>query len=355
VLRVALVGGEALPPELADRIRGVAASAWNLYGPTEATVWATAMPLDGAAGDTPPAIGWPVPNVRVWVLDGDGNVVPVGVPGELWVAGACVARGYLGRPGLTAERFVADRFGGGPGERMYGTGDVVRWRADGALEFLGRVDHQVKLRGFRVELGEIEATLMRHPTVREAAVLAREDRPGDQRLVAYLVPHDGQRPVVEQVRAFLKERLPDYMLPAAFVSLEALPLTPNGKVDRRALPAPEAGRPELAAGYVAPRTPTEALVADVWARVLGIEDVGVNDNFFDLGGTSLLAMRVHSRLQEALEREVRIVDLFQFPTVSAFSKHLDGAREEPLVASSAARAARQRAAFGRARLGRKDK
>ena len=321
-LRTITVAGEACPAELVNRW-GRAHRFFNLYGPTEDTIWATCAPC--APGDRPPPIGRPIANARTYVLDERMGPVPVGAEGELYLGGAGVARGYLGRPGRTAERFVPDPFSGDRGARLYRTGDRVRWTEEGDLEFLGRVDEQVKLRGYRIEPGEVEAALLRHPAVREAAVAARRDRDGPGRLVAYVVA-EGDAPGTGELRAFLGRSLPEYMLPAAFVALDRLPLTPNGKVDRQALPAPE-GRPELEAEYQAPRTGAEEVVCGIWAEVLGVERVGVNDSFFELGGDSLLLLRVHGRLRQHYPR-VAVTDLFRSPTPAALARQLDGAGVE---------------------------
>ena len=279
----------------------------NLYGPTEATVYVVFTTNPGGG-----SIGRPISNTRAYVLDGDLRLSPVGVAGELYIAGEGLARGYLNRPGLTAERFVACPYGEA-GERMYRTGDLVRWRSDGELEFLGRIDHQVKIRGFRIELGEVEVALQAHGSVSQAVVVAREDVAGDKRLVGYVVGADGDAPDTSELRSHLKRLLPDYMVPSAFVVLEALPLTVNGKVDRKALPAPE-GRPaELE--YVAPRTPVEEMLAQIWAEVLGVERVGIHDNFFELGGHSLMAIRVVSRLRDAFSVELPVRQVFEHATL----------------------------------------
>ncbi|MGH3907542.1 MAG: non-ribosomal peptide synthase/polyketide synthase, partial [Pseudonocardiaceae bacterium] len=313
--RTVIVGGDACPAELVDR--------WspgrrmiNSYGPTESTVVSTwSQPL--APGGAPP-IGRPNWNTRVYVLDRALRPVPVGVPGELYVAGSGLARGYLQRPGLTAQRFVANPFGE-PGARMYRTGDVVRWRAEGDLEFVGRADEQVKVRGFRVEPGEIETVLRRHPDVAEVVVVAREDRPGIKRLVAYVVPAGQRAPAPGALRALVAGSLPEYMVPAAFVTLEKLPLSPNGKLDRRALPTPTAGV-AVPTGYVAPRTDAERVVADIWAEVLGVERVGVEDNFFELGGDSILSVRALSRIRVALGVDLPARVVFDARTVARLVK-----------------------------------
>ncbi|MEA2589293.1 MAG: hypothetical protein QOH66_2220, partial [Actinomycetota bacterium] len=289
-----VLAGEALSAQAVRAIRAALPQSRiaNIYGPTEATVYATAWYTQGADPDRSPPIGRPIANTRAYVLDVHLRPVPIGVPGELYLAGG-LARGYLKRPGLTAERFVANP-NGPPGSRMYRTGDVVRWRADGMIDYLGRTDDQVKIRGFRIELGEIEARLRRHPDVGEAVVIAREEDSGHRRLVAYVVAAAG----TTSLRAFLAEALPDYMIPSAFVTLEALPLNPNGKLDRKALPAPDFAA-AAAPGYVAPRTHAEAVLAKIWAGVLDVERVGMEDNFFELGGDSILSIQVVSRARRA--------------------------------------------------------
>ncbi|WP_230091983.1 non-ribosomal peptide synthetase [Streptomyces olivaceus] len=336
------LGGEAVPEQLWERLRSAGTVlSLNYYGPAECTVDAVCAPL----GPSPhPVIGRPLGGVRLHVLDAALQPVPAGVPGELYIAGAGLARGYLNRPGTTAGRFVADRFGPA-GTRMYRTGDLVRWGTDGNLEFLGRTDDQVKVRGFRIELGEIEAALAEHPQVARAAVVVRQDRPGDTRLVAYPVPATGARPRPEDLRTHLRERLPDYMVPAVFVLLDALPLNAGGKLDRRALPEPEATATRSGR---APRTPREQVLAGLFAEVLGLAEVGADDDFFDLGGHSLLATRLVARVRTALGVELALRTLFQTPTVAGLAAALDGAdrarlalgraeRPEPVPLSSAQR------------------
>ncbi|MFE2067200.1 non-ribosomal peptide synthase/polyketide synthase [Streptomyces sp. NPDC059467] len=325
------LGGETVPEQLWERLRAAdGVFALNYYGPAECTVDSTVAPLESSPRQV---IGRPLGGVRLHVLDAALQPVPAGVPGELYIAGAGLARGYLNRPGLTAGRFVADPFGPA-GTRMYRTGDLVRWGSDGNLEFLGRTDDQVKVRGFRIELGEIEAALAEHPQVAQAAVIVRQDRAGDTRLVAYLVPAAGTELGPEDLRAHLRERLPDYMVPAAFASLDVLPLNASGKLDRRALPEPEyaasrAGR--------APHTPQEQVLAELFAEVLGLPQVGVDDDFFDLGGHSLLATRLVARVRAALGVELALRTLFQTPTVAGLAAALGGADRARLALGRAER------------------
>ncbi|MET8178288.1 non-ribosomal peptide synthase/polyketide synthase [Streptomyces sp. NPDC005336] len=328
-LRTLIVGGDACSAELVDR--------WapgrrmvNSYGPTEATVVSTwSRPLTAGAGLPP--IGRPIWNTRAYVLDEALRPVPVGVAGELYVAGAGLARGYLGRPGLTATRFVADPFGPGGG-RMYRTGDVVRWTGDGELEFVGRADDQVKVRGFRIEPGEVESALRRSPEVRDAVVALRDTAPtpeqpsGVKRLVGYVVPAPDASPTAASLRDFLGRILPRHLVPSAFATLDALPLTPHGKVDRRALPDPDPA-PASGAGHVAPRTPLESRIATIWADVLGLERVGVHDNFFDLGGDSILSIQVVSRARQAGLR-LSTKDLFTHQSVAALAAVATAGRDE---------------------------
>jgi amino acid adenylation domain-containing protein len=324
-LRCLLFGGEAADPATVRTALSHPALAAtrlvNAYGPTECTVIATVHAVAEAPAGVSVPIGRPVANTRVHVLDGRREPAPVGVPGELCLGGEGLARGYLHRPDLTAERFVPDPFASRPGERLYRTGDLARVRPGGEIEFLGRIDHQVKVRGFRIELGEIEAALAAHPGVSGVVVLAREDAPGDRRLVAYVTTVPEEYGVTAaSLRGAAQDRLPEYMVPSAFVFLPEFPLTPNGKVDRRALPAPERSRPDD--GFVPPRTPLETEVAGIWGDVLGIDQVGLGDGFFDLGGHSLLATRVLSRIEEAFGVDMPLQTLFESPTLEGFAAAL---------------------------------
>ena len=326
----ALPAGEALTAELAEQLLARTGAVWNLYGPTEITVYATQHHVtEPGAGNV--SIGRPLANTRAYVLDARGRPVPAGVPGELYIGGGGVARGYLNRRGLTAEKFVPDPFSGDPGARMYRTGDRVRWRADGTLAFMGRLDGQVKLRGYRIELGEIESELLRHPAVRAAAASLREDAPGDPRLAGYFVAGEGAAVTADELRAHLRERLPEYMVPSAFVALERMPLTGSGKTDRGALPAPEADA-EPAEEVVAPRNVVEDMVAEIWAEVLRRERVGVTQNFFGLGGHSLLATQVLVRIRETFEVEIPIRVFFQDPTIAGLAAAVEGADSSVLAA-----------------------
>jgi len=363
-LRLVIIGGErALPERLrAWRERfGARVRLVNTYGPTEATVVATLCDVhdeeeegekEGAASRLRHvSIGRPLGTARAYVLDPRGEPAPVGVPGELYLGGGALARGYLGDAARTAERFVPDPFSGAAGARLYRSGDRVRWRADGTLEFIGRVDQQVKIRGFRVEPGEVEAVLARQPGVEEAAVVAREDAPGQVRLVAYVVPEAGAAPAVSELRAALKAELPAYMVPSAWVTLEALPLTRNGKVDRRALPAPDAASAmERGSAGAVPQSAAERVIAEVWQEVLQMEEVGLDDNFFDVGGHSLLLARVRSRLQGRFAREVSVVVLFRYPTVRSLAEYLSqGEPEAAPAAPSTAEVESRRTAMRRRR------
>ena len=314
-LRQVICSGEALTLELARRFHERSrAELHNLYGPTEAAIDVTHWRCERGDSRESVPIGRPIANTRLYVLDGAGRPVPVGVRGELHIGGVNVARGYVGQGGQTAEKFIPEEFSGVPGARLYRTGDIARYRSDGSIEYVGRADGQVKIRGFRIEVGEIENALTEHEAVGEAVVVAREDTPGDKRLVAYIVYKSESPLTTEQLRGFLKRQLPDYMLPSAFVSLDAIPLTPSGKTDRRSLPAPQSSRPQLAKTFVAPSSPSEKLLAGVWARVLGLEPIGVHDNFFDLGGDSIRSIEVC-----ALARKdglcITVQQFFQYQTI----------------------------------------
>jgi amino acid adenylation domain-containing protein len=297
----------------------------NGYGPTETTVAASYYLVNqnksNAAKSVP--IGRPISNTMIYLLDKNLHPVPVGVPGELHVGGVGLARGYLNRPELTAEKFIPDPFNPKPGARLYKTGDMARYLSDGNLEFLGRIDTQVKVRGFRIELGEIETVLKQYPGVRDVVCLVREDSADVKRLVAYLVVKVKSNLETIELRNFLKSKLPGYMIPSTFVFMDGFPLTPNGKVDRQGLPAPDKVRPQIEESYVAPRSQTEKILADVWARILNVEQVGINDNFFDLGGHSLLMAQVHRKLQEIIGDNISMITLFQYPTISSLCGYLN--------------------------------
>ncbi len=313
-LRV-LCGGEAMPRDLARELLSRTNVIWNMYGPTETTIWSTTHRVTDASQEIP--IGHPIGNTTVYVLDAAGRPAPIGVAGELCIGGEGVARGYRDRPELTAEKFVAVSLAGRPAERVYRTGDVVRLRSDLTLEFVGRRDHQVKVRGYRIELGEIESVLVEDASVKRAVVIVREDTPGDQRLVAYVVPVEGASVASDGLRALLRSRLPEYMVPATIVPLAELPLTPNGKIDRKALPAPASVRPAATTASDTVMTDPQRRVAVIWRDVLRIEHLGVDDNFFDLGGHSLLVVKVHAALRREFQKELTLVDLFQHTTIAA--------------------------------------
>ncbi|HET9985575.1 MAG TPA: amino acid adenylation domain-containing protein, partial [Longimicrobiales bacterium] len=327
-LRHVVCSGEALPADLVRAFQARSGAALhNLYGPTEAAVDVTHWTCPaGWAGAVVP-IGRPVANTRIYLLDRAGQPVPVGVAGELHIGGVQVGLGYHGRPELTAERFVPDPFGGEPGARLYRTGDLARWRADGTIEFLGRLDDQVKIRGHRVEIGEVEAALLQHPKVTAAVVAARADASRGARLVAYVVAA-AERPSVKELQAFVGEKLPDAMVPSAVVFLSELPLSSNGKVDRRALPEPEPDRVGLSRAYAAPATAAEVAVAAAWSRLLGGAEIGAGDDFFELGGDSLLAVRAVTQLAETTGVALPVRAIFEAPTVSALAARIDAARAE---------------------------
>lgn len=319
-LRVAMCGGEALDPPLRRYLASTHSELWNLYGPTETTVWSTIARLDEKE---PITLGRPIANTQVYLLDKWGRLVPRGVAGELHIGGAGLARGYLNRAELTQEKFIPDPFSSRTGARLYRTGDLARHRADGTLEFLGRMDHQVKLRGFRIELGEIEAVLQDAPDVAQAVAIVREDSPGDRRLIAYLKGCDAQAISCDVVHARLKARLPEYMLPSAYVVLDFFPLTANGKTDRKALPQPDVQRPGRT-GYVAPRNDTERRLAAIWGALL-LTTVGVHDNFFELGGHSLMAVQLLAQIRAEFKRDLPLRLIFDHPNIDAMAAHLANA------------------------------
>ena len=338
-----LCGGEALPQKLANQLLLRSASVWNLYGPTETTIWSTIYQLDGKELVS---IGRPIANTQIYILDRYLMPVPIGVFGELHIGGSGLSKGYLNRPELTAEKFIPNPFAEdgihasfidhssfSVSKYLYKTGDLARYLPDGNIEFIGRIDNQVKVRGFRIELGEIEAVISQYPTVREVIALVREDNPGDKRLVAYIVANsellNGDKNTthkpsefINKLRDFLKQKLPQYMMPSAFVLLEAMPLTPNGKIDRRALPAPDTNPIEFDSNFAEPRTSEEQVVAQIWAEVLRLERVGINDNFFELGGHSLLATQAISRLRKAFELDLPLRLIFESPTVATLSESI---------------------------------
>lgn len=317
-----LCGGEALPCLLAERLLQCGDDVWNLYGPTETTVWSTVSQVESrttrAGSDAVEPIGCPIANTQVYVLDRAMQPLPIGVPGELWIGGAGLARGYGNRPELTTEKFVDNPFAPAGGERLYRTGDLAAFREDGTLDYLGRIDRQVKIRGFRIEIGEIEAILSRHPSIRECVVSAKDDVDGECVLVAFIVVNETVSDT--DLRRFLQAKLPDYMIPSYFSRLEAFPLTPNGKVDRKTLLESGEIRVERAVAYEAPRNATEARIAEYWRDVLGVETIGVRDNFFALGGHSLKATKLMYRLQRDMEADVHLLDIFRAPTIAELAQ-----------------------------------
>jgi amino acid adenylation domain-containing protein len=322
--------GEALPLDLQHRFHEVmpAARLLNLYGSSEVSADVTyyeTSALDPVAEGG--LIGRPIANTQIYILNRELKPVPLGVPGDLYVGGLNLARGYLHKPDLTAEKFVPDSYCGEVGARLYHTGDIARYLSEGIIEYLGRSDHQVKIRGFRVELGDVEAALREHGAIRQAVVEAREDEQGNRRLVAYYVCSNGQAPQDGELRSFLRLKLQEFMIPSAFVRLEKLPLTPNGKVNRLALPVPDKSYPNKDTPFNAPRTQAEKSISEIWQEVLGLDQVSVDDNFFDLGGQSLLLIRVQSLLKERLNVDRPVAELFKYPTISALAASIAGSGE----------------------------
>jgi amino acid adenylation domain-containing protein len=346
-LRRMFCGGEALAIALQESLfTNLDLELHNLYGPTEACIDATFFSCQRGTHQQVVPIGRPIANTQIYILDPHLQQVPIGVIGELHIGGVGLARGYLNCPELSAEKFIPHLFSNEPGARLYKTGDLGRYLADGNIEFMGRIDHQVKLRGFRIELGEIEAVLKQHPIVQEAVVVTREDTLGDVRLIAYIIPQLQQELIASELHYFLKVHLPTYMIPLAFVLLKDLPLTPNGKIDRSALPKPEINQSHLAKNFVPPHTSTEKVIANIWAKVLQLEKVGIHDNFFDLGGNSLLTIPICSKIQETLNVNISVIDLLTYPTVSAFAKYLAQNQEaEQAVFSDSSRASRKKEAI----------
>jgi non-ribosomal peptide synthetase component F len=321
-----------------------------MYGPTETTIWSS---VGDVGGDTPlpvnnVSIGRPLANQTIYVLDENQQPMPPGLPGELVIGGAGVVRGYWQRPELTAERFLPDPFATARGARMYRTGDLARFLPDGRIECMGRVDHQVKIRGYRVELGEIEALLRAHDQVREAAVILREDTPGDQRLVGYVRSVNGEEVPADTLKAWLRQQLPEFMVPSGFVNMAELPLTPNGKLDRKALPAPQLAE-TASENFVAPASDAEAAISEIWQRALGVSKVGTRDNFFDIGGHSLLVVQVLKDMREKFPKPIQMTDLFRHTTIEALAKFVSGEVEQ----SAAAKAGKARAEARRAAMGRR--
>jgi amino acid adenylation domain-containing protein len=357
-LRHVLSGGDALVADVANELlRRTNGVVHNFYGPTETTMGMTYWRVRPLDQHRIAPIGGPIDNARTYVLDDRLEPVPVGVPGELFIGGHTLARGYLGAPGLTADRFLPDpHWHDEPGARMYRSGDLARWLPDGELEFIGRADHQVKLRGFRIEPDEVRVGLEGHPAVTQAVVMVRDDVPGGRALVAYVTLAEGRRASADELRRFLLDRLPEHMVPSFFMTVPAFPLTPVGKVDRRALPAPAPGGMPPA-GPEPARTPLERVIAEAWSQVLGVAELGRNDNFFDLGGHSLLMVQLQQRLAACLEREIELVALFTHPTVGAQAEHLGGRSPGwPAEASHVdTRAARQRAALSRLARARRER
>jgi non-ribosomal peptide synthetase component E (peptide arylation enzyme)/acyl carrier protein len=347
-LKHMMVGGETFPNALAKDLKQVLTGRLtNMYGPTETTIWSTTQEVEDP-GNIP--IGRPIANTDIYILDENHQPVPVGVPGDLFIGGQGVVRGYLNRPDLTEERFILNPLKN-DGSRLYWTGDLAQYREDGVIEFLGRVDHQVKIRGYRIELGEIEAMLGNHAAVSDCVMLLREDNPGDQRLVAYVVP-DGAAPDANELREHLRNNLPEYMVPNDVVVLETMPLTPNGKLDRKQLPVPGQSQTSAAA-YEAPEDELQQTIVNVWQDTLKLDKVGVNDNFFDLGGHSLLIVRVLQLLKAQVDKPISLTDLYRFPTIKTLTDYLNSDGKNESLKKSSDRASRRRERMGLRKRGRK--
>ncbi len=345
-LRIVISAGENLPPDVVAKWM-VGRKFFNGYGPTEATVGPTIYQVEHLPdGATTVPIGKPLDNIKVYVLDRYLNPVPIGVNGELHLGGVCLARGYHHRPDLTAEKFIPDPFSTKPGARLYKTGDLARFRSDGNIEFLGRVDFQVKIRGFRIELEEIESRLKKHPGVESAVVVAKKDRSGEPHLVAYILEDHQTVPGSEELRNFLRQQLPDYMVPSHFIALKSWPLTQSGKIDRKALPDPVEIRSDVVAPMIKPRTEIETLIARIWLEVLKLDRIGIHDNFFDIGGHSLAMAKIHSRLCEVLNKDISIIELFKYPTIYSLGQFLQQEEtQKPIFQQQQQRASRQREAL----------
>lgn len=352
-LRQLLAGGDTLSvPHVRQALKSLPnCRLVNGYGPTEGTTFTCCrtITVEDAEGTSIP-IGRPIANAQVYILDTSGSPVAVGEEGELYVGGDGVARGYLNQPELTSERFVQNRFCGDPNAKLYRTGDLACYRADGTIEFRGRIDQQIKISGYRIEPGEIEAALSAHPDIKSAAVVARQDGPGQKKLIAYVVPKNGSYAAAE-LRTYLEQKLPAHMLPNMLVALDALPLSPNGKLDRDALPLPDAVRTQAAETGAAAKSELEGKIAAVWAKVLGLREVGPEVNFFDIGGDSLSLLEVHAELQKAVDSEIHVVDLFDYTTVRALAKKLGGVTQRNLQTAQD-RAEQQRAALQRQKANR---
>jgi acyl-coenzyme A synthetase/AMP-(fatty) acid ligase/acyl carrier protein len=340
-LRLIIIAGErALPQRLArwHEYVGQSVRLINTYGLTESTIISTLGELTeaeqtaGQLREVP--VGRPIRNTQVYILDRNLQPAPIGAPGELHIGGLLLARGYFDRPDATAERFAPNPYSLKPGARIYKTGDMARYLPDSNIEFLGRNDNQVKIRGFRVELNEIESALSRHPFLRDVAVIAREHSRGEKRVLAYVVAAPDHNPTTGELRSFLREELPEYMMPSAFISMDALPLTPNGKVDRAALPAPDGVRPTLEVDYAPPRTTLEQEITRAWQEALNVEAVGIHDNFFDLGGHSLSIIQLRNKLQSSIGKELTIAELFAYPTVNSLAEHISAEASQPPPAQS---------------------
>ncbi|MEW6737739.1 MAG: AMP-binding protein, partial [Acidobacteriota bacterium] len=348
-LHTLMLGGEALPLSLTKQLSEMLpARIINMYGPTETTIWSATQEIDKAASVV--SIGHPITNTQIYILDEYLQSVPLGVVGELYIGGDGLARGYFNHPDITADRFLPNPFSNTPGTRLYRTGDLARYLANGGIEFLGRTDYQVKIRGHRIELGEIVAVLEQHANVREAVVLAKDGLLDDKQLVAYLIPKQQPAPTNTELQNYLKQRLPEYMVPTVFLTLTSFPLTANGKIDRNALLRMESRKLPSNTQYVAPRSRLEQIIASVWQQVLNLEKVGIHDNFFDLGGHSLLIAQAQSQLKQLLHRDLPLIKILEHPTINSLAKYLEQDQSEQLsLKETQDRAKKQRESIKRHR------
>ena len=316
-----LCGGEALPQDLAQQLVKRSKNVWNLYGPTETTIWSTCCQVQDDFSDI--HVGRPIDNTQAYIVNDQNQLNPIGIAGELLIGGAGLSRGYLNKPDLTKEKFIPDHISKVPNSLLYRTGDLACIQSDGNIKIYSRLDNQIKLRGFRIELGEIESILVTHPAVDQAVAIIREEDFGDKRIVAYITLQAGQDFSEIDLRQHLKKKLPEYMLPSIFVKMDTMPLTPNGKIDRKSLPHPKINRPELVQEFIQPQNELQKSISRLWSKILKIDKIGIDDNFFDLGGDSLLSVQLVMLLEKEMKTEIPVVKFFQYPTIRNFADYIE--------------------------------